>query len=176
MDTFSGDIKNSYLATGVGSLPFKDPVEAVNFVFDTYGCHIPYWPQLPKKTFNENMYVQFSERLPGVTVDEANNSICVNTQSKTYLSELEETFNKYNEACKTGNDADFGRAREHMKAFEPPFHAVKLWPALINTQGGPRRDKESRVLDPDGKLDNKKQVSIRRCLHLKTRAPRDSST
>ena len=32
-----------------------------------------------------------------------------------------------------------------------PLYAIQLWPALINTQGGPRRDKESRVLDPQGK-------------------------
>jgi predicted oxidoreductase len=28
---------------------------------------------------------------------------------------------------------------------------MKLWPVLFNTQGGPRRDKDARVLDPDGK-------------------------
>jgi predicted oxidoreductase len=66
-------------------------------------------------------------------------------------SVLEETLARYAEACKTGKDTEFGRPREHMKPLEPPFHAIKLYPALINTQGGPRRDKESRVLDPDGK-------------------------
>jgi len=66
-------------------------------------------------------------------------------------SVLEETVANYSEYCKTGKDTEFGRAREHLKDFEMPLHAMRLWPALINTQGGPRRDKESRVIDPDGK-------------------------
>lgn len=63
---------------------------------------------------------------------------------------LEHTINRYNEYCNAGKDADFGRAREDLRVLRPPFYAIQLWPALINTQGGPRRDKESRVLDPDG--------------------------
>ena len=31
----------------------------------------------------------------------------------------------------------------------PPYYAIQTWPTLFCTQGGPRRDKESRVLDPD---------------------------
>lgn len=64
---------------------------------------------------------------------------------------LEDTVNRYNGYCKTGRDADFGRAKQHLGALERPFYAIQLWPTLINTQGGPRRDKESRVLDPYGK-------------------------
>jgi succinate dehydrogenase/fumarate reductase flavoprotein subunit len=64
---------------------------------------------------------------------------------------LEQTINRYNECCQAGKDADFSRAREDLRALKAPFYAIQLWPALINTQGGPRRDKESRVLDPDGR-------------------------
>jgi succinate dehydrogenase/fumarate reductase flavoprotein subunit len=64
--------------------------------------------------------------------------------------DLEETIERFNEHCKGGNDVDFGRPKEDLRPLEPPFYAIQLWPALINTQGGPRRDKESRVLDPDG--------------------------
>ncbi|MDI6753915.1 MAG: FAD-binding protein, partial [Thermodesulfobacteriota bacterium] len=63
---------------------------------------------------------------------------------------LEETIARYNQYCRAGKDTDFGRAKEDLRALEPPLFAMPLWPALINTQGGPRRDKESRVLDPDG--------------------------
>jgi succinate dehydrogenase/fumarate reductase flavoprotein subunit len=66
-------------------------------------------------------------------------------------SDLEDTITRYNEGCKAGRDADFGRLREDLRVLEGPFYAMKLWPALINTQGGPRRDKESRILNPDGK-------------------------
>ncbi len=94
MHGFLGDIKNSYLATGVGSLPFVDPQAALDFVFDTFCDQIPFWPQLPKRSFYENMYVQFSERLPGVRVDESAKSIYIDTKGKNYLSELEDCFNK----------------------------------------------------------------------------------
>ena len=66
-------------------------------------------------------------------------------------STLENTIAKYNEYCKVVKDADFGRPGERLKAIDgPPYYAMPLWPALLNTQGGPRRDKSTRVLDPDG--------------------------
>jgi hypothetical protein len=49
-----------------GSLPHTDPAVACQLGLDT--LDIPTWPQLPKRTFLENMYVQFSERFPGVVV------------------------------------------------------------------------------------------------------------
>ncbi len=67
-------------------------------------------------------------------------------------STLVDTITKYNEYCKASKDADFGRPKELLKAIEgPPYYAMPLWPLLFNTQGGPRRDKEARVLDPYGK-------------------------
>jgi len=56
------------LATGVGSMPHVEPREACSLVLK-YLSEIPVWPQLPKKSFLENMYVQFSEDFPGVTVE-----------------------------------------------------------------------------------------------------------
>lgn len=65
---------------------------------------------------------------------------------------LEETVKKYNEGCKAGADTDFGRTKETMRPIEaPPFCAIELWPSLLNTQGGPRRDKQARVVDYVGK-------------------------
>ncbi len=67
-------------------------------------------------------------------------------------SNLANTIAKYNDYCKAGKDDDFDRPKEALKAIEgPPYYAIQLWPSLLNTQGGPRRDKEARVLDPDGK-------------------------
>jgi len=49
-----------------GSLPHVDPDAACQVVLDTLA--IPTWPQLPKRSFLENMYVQFSEGFPGIVV------------------------------------------------------------------------------------------------------------
>jgi hypothetical protein len=52
----------------VGSLPHTDPSLAMDFMLK-FTPEIPAWPQLPRRSFLENMYVQFSEGLPGATLD-----------------------------------------------------------------------------------------------------------
>jgi succinate dehydrogenase/fumarate reductase flavoprotein subunit len=64
---------------------------------------------------------------------------------------LQQTIKEYNECCKDGKDPKFGRAEKYLAAIEAPFYAIPIYPALYCTQGGPRRDKEGRVLDPYGK-------------------------
>jgi len=56
-------------ATTVGSLPHTDVREAWKIILESVPS-IPNWPQLPKRSFQENMYVQFSEGFPGVVVEE----------------------------------------------------------------------------------------------------------
>ena len=57
------------LPTAIGSMPHKDPALACSQV-TRYLKDIPAWPQLPRRSFLENMYVQFSEGFPGVVVTE----------------------------------------------------------------------------------------------------------
>jgi hypothetical protein len=49
-----------------GSLPFLSPPEACDLVRDTLDIYT--WPQLPRRSFLENMYAQFSEGFPGAVV------------------------------------------------------------------------------------------------------------
>jgi methionine synthase II (cobalamin-independent) len=56
------------LATAIGSMPHTDPEEACSLVAK-YLPAIPHWPQLPQRSKLENMYVQFSEGLPGAVLD-----------------------------------------------------------------------------------------------------------
>jgi len=57
------------LPTAIGSMPHIDPGEACSLVAK-YLPEVPAWPQLPKRAFLENMYVQFSERFPGVVIED----------------------------------------------------------------------------------------------------------
>ena len=57
------------LATAVGSLPQTDPQEACSLILANLP-DIPVWPQLPKRSFLENMYVQYSGGFPGVKVED----------------------------------------------------------------------------------------------------------
>ncbi len=59
----------SGLATAVGSMPHTNPKEACSLV-TAFLPQIPTWPQLPRRSFLENMYVQFSEGFPGVVIEE----------------------------------------------------------------------------------------------------------
>jgi len=55
------------LATAIGSMPHTDPKAACSLV-SRYLKEIPAWPQLPKRSFRENMYAQFSEGFPGAVI------------------------------------------------------------------------------------------------------------
>ena len=80
-------------ATGIGSTPHTDPTTAVDFVLKTFP-DIPFWPQLPRRTFKENMYVQFSEHLPGIQLDEAEERISAQLGDE-WLVEAEPFFMKF---------------------------------------------------------------------------------
>ncbi len=55
-------------ATAIGSLPHRDPGAARRAVL-AHLREVPAWPQLPRRSFLENMYVQFSEGFPGLVLE-----------------------------------------------------------------------------------------------------------
>jgi hypothetical protein len=63
--------------TIIGSMPHTDPATACALITG-YLKDIPTWPQLPRRSYLENMYVQYSQGFPGVVVDEGEERICVN--------------------------------------------------------------------------------------------------
>jgi hypothetical protein len=52
----------------IGSLPHENPAEAVDLILRCLK-QVPYWPQLPVLGFGENMYAQYSTKLPGINID-----------------------------------------------------------------------------------------------------------
>jgi len=87
------------LPTIIGSMPHTDPEAACSDIAH-YLKDIPAWPQLPKRSFLENMYAQFSEGFPGVVVEE--NRIYVDRSQdldkpleELYAAYLENDINKY---------------------------------------------------------------------------------
>ena len=70
----TGEFLLNGATTGVGSMPAVDAAEAVKFVFDS-GLDIPFWPQLPARSFFEGMVPQYSEGLPFARVDEGEKRI-----------------------------------------------------------------------------------------------------
>lgn len=87
------------LPTIIGSMPHTDPAEACALV-SRYLKDIPAWPQLPKRSFKENMYAQFSEGFPGAVLKD--DSIYVDRSQdldkpleKLYAAYLENDVDKY---------------------------------------------------------------------------------
>lgn len=107
--------KNLSLKTfGSGSLPHTDPDAACRLMLDTQD--IPTWPQLPRRTFLENMYVQFSERFPGVVL--ANERIYVD-RDLDLDPQLEQLYIAY-----LANDVEYGRiGREYAAGL---YHLLSL--------------------------------------------------
>ncbi len=63
----------------VGSFPDAGPDALVGRLIEA--LDIPLWPQLPRRTFLENMYVQFSGRLPGRVIDQDREKIWFDTST-----------------------------------------------------------------------------------------------
>lgn len=54
----------------------------------------PVWPQLPRRSFLENMYAQYSEGLPGVVVDEERRKVFCDTE-RDLFPEMERVYQAY---------------------------------------------------------------------------------
>ena len=61
-------IKTKCIATAIGSFPHTEPGKALDIIFDALS-DAPVWPQLPKRSLNEQMEIQFSEGMPRATID-----------------------------------------------------------------------------------------------------------
>ncbi len=55
-------------ATGIGSMPFTDPEAAVASILD-YLPEVPFWPQLVRRGYSEDMVPQGARGLPGLIAD-----------------------------------------------------------------------------------------------------------
>lgn len=93
------DTKFGCLPTMIGSMPHTDPSEACSLI-TRYLKDIPAWPQLPNRSFLENMYVQYSQGFPGVVVKE--DKIYVDRSQdldkpleQLYMAYLENNLDKY---------------------------------------------------------------------------------
>ncbi|MBM2832039.1 MAG: Methionine synthase [Dehalococcoidia bacterium] len=89
------------LPTAIGSMPHADPRQACQQVVSCLPS-IPVWPQLPKRSFMENMYVQFSDGFPNLVLDRKGERIYVDRSAdlakgleKLYGDSLENRSDDY---------------------------------------------------------------------------------
>jgi len=82
-----------FLATGIGSMPFKDVDHAINISLSRLS-EAPIWPQLPQLGLNEQMEVQYSEGIPRAVIDKEKNRMYFDTTGD-YSEELGAFYETY---------------------------------------------------------------------------------
>ena len=111
-------IKESFLTTGIGSLPYLEAKKGIDKICSSFD--IPFWPQLPKKGFKENMYVQFAEGLPALIVDEGNKKVYVQSSK-----DISEDLGKLYEAYLAEDYEKFGLTKDFAEGFYIFLDAMK---------------------------------------------------
>jgi methionine synthase II (cobalamin-independent) len=105
------NFKPNGAATIIGSFPHEKAADACALVFESLR-DIPAWPQLPRRSFLEDMNVQFCKRLPCLALNQADRKAGFDT-SRDMAGELERFYTHVIE-----DDVDyFGLDDEHAAGF-----------------------------------------------------------
>lgn len=113
--------------SAMGILPHKDVDKALEMAFT---LDIPFWPQLPHVSYYEDMYVQFSEHFPGITIDEEEKRIAFDT--KLFYEQLPEYFEL------SANPDIFGLSEKYAYVFHRFLeHDLSQYPAIKGQVMGP---------------------------------------
>lgn len=138
------------LPTIIGTMPHTDPELACRPI-TRYLKDIPAWPQLPKRSFLENMYVQFSEGFPGLVVDTEEKRIFVD-RSQDLAKPLEAFYSSYLEY----DVGKFPMSPEHAAGLYSFLNLENLRPRAVKGQitgpvtwGMTVTDKERRAIAYD---------------------------
>ncbi|MBN1564149.1 MAG: methionine synthase [Anaerolineae bacterium] len=110
-----------FLTTHVGSVPHP-AVDGISAKIAA-ALDIPAWPQMVRRTFKENMYVQYSAGLPRVVLDEANEKITVDT-----TGDLTPDLERFYERYLAEDFAAFGLTPEYAAGFFTMLDALKTTP------------------------------------------------
>lgn len=94
------------LTTAMGILPHTDIQEALQV---SLSLDIPFWPQLPRYSFFEDMYVQVCENFPGIRLDEEKKKVWLDTTS--FYGELADY------AVQSEDESTFKLSRDYSAAF-----------------------------------------------------------
>lgn len=117
------DLKLECLA--LGSLPHKDVESAMKIVKSDFP-EIPFWPQLAKLNRNEDMIVQYLEKMSGLVITDE--KAYIDNESDEFFEQLEEIFMDYEEIL-ADNDSDlldkYQISEKNSVAFKPFLELIK---------------------------------------------------
>lgn len=81
----------NFMATGIGSVPHTEPERITALILERF-AEAPFWPQLSRRRFLEQMLVQFTEAIPGIIVDEDARRVSYATPSPEAQAEFYENY------------------------------------------------------------------------------------
>ena len=85
-------IPGNLLTTAMAVMPHQDPERAIEIAST---LDIPFWPQLPRLNYYEDMYVQASEHFPGIVLDMVEKTLRFSMDK--FIDEVEETLAHFEE-------------------------------------------------------------------------------
>ena len=107
--------------TAMGIMPHTDIDRALKLAL---GLDIPFWPQLPKVSFYEDMYAQASENLPGIVIDLENERISFDTAR--FEGELDEYSQRMDNAETYALSRDYSAVYHRFLAEDlEGYHAIR---------------------------------------------------
>lgn len=93
--------KLKLLPAAIGSLPHDNAQVAIDFLYATFP-QLPVWPQLSNVNIKEDMIIQFTQKIPGVVFDEAENRWFFDSESDEFFEQLEEFYLDYESIINEG--------------------------------------------------------------------------
>ena len=115
-----------FITTGIGSFPHQDEKEVFQLILKNFP-EIPFWPQLPKRSFLEGMVVQYSKGFPCLRWNEKEQKVWIDT-SHGFEKEIERFYQRFEE-----NDLepfqiteDYARGLRILKDLSSKDHRKKI--------------------------------------------------
>jgi methionine synthase II (cobalamin-independent) len=84
------EFQYSFVTTGIGSFPHQNEKEVFHLIQENFP-DIPFWPQLPKRSFLEGMVTQYSGGFPSLKWNEKEQKVWVDT-SHGFEKEIEKFY------------------------------------------------------------------------------------
>ncbi len=96
----------------VGSFPHQQPDEAMEMIMK-YFSGVPLWPQLPMTHPGEQMYIQFCDGIPGITLDAEKEKLTAAPVDDDFFEAMAEAM----EQVMNGNLEHFALPRDKARGF-----------------------------------------------------------
>ncbi len=128
-------------------LPLWQIFDENAFTPSGYGVTITRWyAQVGGFEYSPNMEKEIEAGLVAKcdTVEELAETMGIEAE---VIAKTLEDWNSYVEA---GEDLEFGRSVDSMGTINAPYYAMRVYPSMINTNGGPARNENGNIVHVDG--------------------------